>query len=118
MVDAQPCEEYLPALVLMVAAPLCEEEAPALVLMAAGHHNADARSPVDAGVPVHSDTDDPALCDYTVVFLRHPASRVCTSHACSSNDLHPTCANDYADRGSVYGNIRPAHSKHILAVLQ
>ena len=88
------------------------------MLIAAEHHNTAARAPVDAGVPAHPDTDDLSLYDYTVVFLRHPASHAGTSHTCSSGDLDPMSASGYADRGSVFGNIPTAHSKHIPAVLR
>lgn len=116
MAAAQPCEEELPALVLMAVAQPYEEELPALVLMAAGHHAADDRALVGAGVPGYPFADDPSRYDYTVLFLRHLSFHACTSHTCSNDDLHPMSASFCGSRYSVYGNIQTAHSRYIPAV--
>jgi len=118
MAAAQPYEEELLVLVLMAAAQPYEEELLVLVLMAAGHHAADARALVGAGVPGYPFADDPSRYDYTVLFLRHLSFHACTSHTCSNDDLHPMSASFCGGRDNVYGNIQTAHSKYIPAVSQ
>jgi len=103
---------------LMAAAQPYEEELLVLVLMAAGHHAADARALVGAGVPGYPFADDPCRYDYTVLFLCHPSFHACTSHTCSNDDLHPMSASFCGGRDNVYGNIQTAHSKYIPAVSQ
>jgi len=133
-VAAQSWEEELPALALMAAAQPCGGEMHALVLTVAGHHAADDRALVGAGVSGHHAADDRALAgagvsghhaaddpsryDYTVLFLRHLSFHACTSHTCSNDDLHPMSASFCGSRYSVYGNIQTAHSRYIPAVSQ
>ena len=118
MAAAQPYEEELLALILMAAAQPCEGKMHALVLTVAGHHAADARALVGAGVPGYPFADDPYRYDYTVLFLCHPSFHTCTSHTCSNDDLHPMSASFCGGRDNVYGNIQTAHSKYIPAVSQ
>ena len=133
MAAAPPCEGEMHALVLtvaaqswakealalmvMAAAPPCEGVL-ALVLMVAGHHAADDRALVGAGVHGHPFADDPSRYDYTVLFLCHPSSHAYTSHNGPSAVFHPMSASFCGGRNSVYGNIQTAHSKHIPAVSQ
>jgi len=117
-VAALSWEEELPALLVMAAAPPCEGEVQSLVLMVAGHHAADDRALVGAGVPGHPFADDPSRYDYTVLFLCHPSSHAYTSHNGPSAVFHPMSASFCGGRNSVYGNIQTAHSKHIPAVSQ
>jgi len=112
-----PLAEQVHALVLIAAAPPCEGVL-ALVLMVAGHHAADDRALVGAGVPGHPFADDPSRYDYTVLFLCHPSSHAYTSHNGPSAVFHPMSASFCGGRNSVYGNIQTAHSKHIPAVSQ
>jgi hypothetical protein len=113
-----PLAEQVQAEVLMAAAQPYEEELPVLVLMVAGHHAVDARTLVGAGVPGHPAADDPVRYDYTVLFLRHLSSHAYTSHNGPNAVFHPTSASFYGSRNSVYGNTRTAHSIYILAVSQ